>query len=160
MIRSIVFALTICLVLAGCFAFTGYKGVTGEKIGPGHCRQVGIAEIKLLRVSSGEPNATVTIQITNLYERGVSAFAWLMIIDSEGQDTSYNVNNWEDANRTGGVKPNETAAMTWQVPELPPGPWKSFDITYSYTKDSRQHPTSLECSLSGDNAPWAFEAKP
>jgi hypothetical protein len=166
--RTLLVTTTLCTLLAGCFAESPH--VKGEKLGPGHCRQPGIAEISILKFK-GPPNATITIQITNLYYDRVGGFAWMGIVGNDGMSNNY-VGGWDDNREHNWLEPNETSTLSGKIPDLnlsrrdsslssgfPTTPWTEVSVFYHYHVGSRDHPTNLECSLVGDNAPWAFETK-
>lgn len=146
-----------CILLTGCLGVNGgARHINGEDLGLGHCRHPGIAEISLMGIQEA-PNATVTVEIMNLYRTELSFFGWLGIVGQDGKSESFSEIYADDLGEYNRLEPGETATITWKIPDFPPTPWKRFSISYAYSKDETA--VNLRCSLVGDNAPWAFEAK-
>jgi hypothetical protein len=159
--RNILVATTLCALIAGCIS----PYVKGEKLGPGHCRQSGVVEISIQNFQRS-PNATLTIKIQSLEQKTkdsnyepIGNFAWLGIVGNDGISKNYSESYWNDNREHNWLEPNETDAIYWKIPDFPNAPWREIQVSYVYSKGSRDYPTSMHCSLEGDNAPWAFETK-
>lgn len=152
-------SMVVGLSLAGCMASEGPYFVWGDKISPGHCRQPGVVDVALVGFRP-LPNATLLFSVQNLWSAGVSVQRF-GIIGANGDEPSEPPQwRWERPREADWLKPGESATVLLDLQSLPDSPWQRIQFSYGYADEDGlpdDNPTNMQCSLKGDDAPWAFQ---
>lgn len=158
------FALVLPLFLAGCFAsFNDRTQIEGEKLGPGKCQHAGIVEISLVQFSE-PPNGTLKIEVRNLKYEPLNGIGSVRIISSRAENRqtySHNYQSypwvWETPHPQNELAAREKATLVISASDFPDPPWAEFSLEYHQSvADPITKPSTINCSLEGDNAPLAF----
>ncbi len=144
------------VLLSGCISNGGREQVHGADAGPGACTN-GEVRIALSKVNQGETNWTVEVLVTNGPAGSrIGGFGGLAIYWEGGDVFSRELNR--KAHPTYFQYPGESRLLEWEISDVPRTTWTQFSITYvDHREEVRDYPIHLMCSLSGDNAPYAFE---
>lgn len=156
MMRRALVAGLLCLTLAGCLVQGDRHQVNGEKLGPGHCRQAGIIEIAI-QSFQGPPNATLTLDVRNLKDETLNGIENFLRVKGAGTGNYQGFYGKWSTHGGGWLRAHENATLVFQLTDVPEAPWKEINLDYNQGgKDPVVTPSTLHCSLTGDNAPWAF----
>lgn len=161
-------SVVILAMLSGCWnlSFSGHEPLDGDHVGPGHCRHADVLDVRIVGFK-GPQNATIAFRLENIRNKThadprVGGFRGFSLTGDDGKvadaDWGFYLSNHSRAPNIYAAGENRTEA--WNLSTIPKVPWREFSLAYVYTVDSgqaRDRPTSLRCSLVGDNAPWAFE---
>ena len=150
----------LCVLLAGCFN-GARKQIDGQKLGPGHCVAAGVVEVTVIAYHPGA-NGTLTLRIKNLLGeplygpsggiQGSSSDKIHADFDTPGYKV-IGSHRWDPPREHDWLEAHEEAISNWLVPDPPEGPWQELLVAYGY---GHGNPTTMHCSLEGDNAPQAF----
>jgi hypothetical protein len=152
-------------MLSGCVFNGGTYQIVGEKLGPGHCRQAGIVEFSI-KAFRGPPNATLSLEIRNLKTEILDGIGGLAILDDKkSNEVGYKYYQiyygTSPLTFRGRLAPGENVTVVYSLPSFPESPWRKMAIDYNQKgPGAPATPATQYCSLTGDNAPWAFETKP